>query len=131
MRVFAVTALLAAAIVTTGADAKSPKRDPEAELAKMIGTRTAGPPEHCLPLMRGNSSTTIEGVGIVYQVGSKLYVNRFRGNCPMLTWDRIIVTQTTTGQICRGDIARIVSRTPVIDVGSCIFGDFTPYSRAK
>src|SRR5690242_19327825 len=128
MRLLAATLILA--VVSTAAPAKA-KRDPEAELAKIVGTRVPGKPQSCISSGRGRPSTTIDKLGIVYDAGATLYLNRFLGGCPLLGWDRIIVTQSTTGQLCRGDIVRIVSRTPAIEMGSCSFDNFIPYTRVK
>lgn len=102
----------------------------EAKLAKLVQGRTAGEPQSCIPLERNAQSHTIEKIGMVYEVGATRYVTRFEGGCDQLTPFTAIVTRTPTTQLCAGDIAQLVTTTtPVINVGSCTFGKFTPYTR--
>ena len=123
-------ALLAVLAVTPALAAARPTG--EAKLQKMIEGRTAGQPVDCLPLLGpATSSTSIEGVGEVFGSGRTIYVNRFEGGCPSLTPFTTVVTRSPTGQMCRGDIARIVDLTSRIESGSCSLGKFTPYSKAK
>ncbi len=105
--------------------------DPEAKLAKLLAGRTAGPPVQCIPLRPGDDSTKIDRLAMVYHSGGTLYVNRFAGGCPELRDDTIVVTRTPGTQLCRGDIAELVTRPPSVPAGSCAFGDFTPYRRAR
>ena len=104
----------------------------EAKLQAMIAGRTAGPERSCIPERPDTRSVTIDGVGLVYDVGPTRYVTRFEGGCSQLDWRTIVVTRTPTSQLCRGDIADIVTRdSPPIPISSCVFGPFTPYRRAK
>jgi hypothetical protein len=41
-----------------------------------------------------------------------------------------LVTRTTETRLCRGDIAQVVDVASRTTLGSCSFGDFTPYTRA-
>lgn len=115
----------------SAAPAAARRDDPEAELARMIAGRSAGPPTACISLYPSTNSTTIDTIGIVYSQGRTLYVNRFEGGCSALGIDRIIVTRTPSTRLCRGDIAQVMTRTPAMIVGSCVFGPFTPYAKAK
>ena len=115
-------ALFAAADVPAG----------EAKLARLTAGRTAGTPRDCLSLNPYVRSTTVEQVGVVYDVGTTRYVSRFEGGCPQLRAFTIIVTQTPTTQLCRGDIAQLVGQTPPnLPVGSCTYGAFVPYARDR
>jgi hypothetical protein len=42
-----------------------------------------------------------------------------------------LTKQDCSAQLCRGDIAQIVDPLNRITVGSCVFGDFTPYTRVR
>jgi hypothetical protein len=109
-----------------------PDHDPEAKLAKMLEGRTAGAPTECISRYPSMSSTTIERTGIVYQVGNTLYVSRFERGCPELDSFRVLVIKTPSNQLCRGDVADVVETPPSASwVGSCTFGKFTPYAKAK
>jgi hypothetical protein len=41
----------------------------------------------------------------------------------------LVTHQFGTADLCRGDIAQVVDTLNRIPVGSCVFGDFTPYVR--
>lgn len=125
-----VAPLILAAMLAAPAVA-APRLQGEAKLAKMIEGRSAGAPVSCLPVARSTSSTKIEGVGMVYQRGRTLFVNRFQDGCPSLTAFRGIVTRTPSTQICRGDIARVVDFVNGIEGGSCVLGEFVPYEKAR
>ncbi|WP_404710817.1 hypothetical protein [Sphingomonas sp. MMS24-J13] len=109
-----------------------PGQDPEAELARMLAGRTAGPPAECISRYPTMSSTTIERTGIVYKIGNTLYVSRFEGGCPQLSSFRVLVIKTPSNQLCRGDVADVIETPPAGSwVGSCTFGKFVPYTKAK
>ena len=132
MRISNAFVLTASLIATLAAAPLAARRDdPEVELAKMLAGRTAGPPKTCIPLNRNTSSQTIDGIGIVYDFGRTLYVNRFTQGCSALDSSRILVTRTTTTQLCRGDVAQVMTQTPSMLVGTCIFDNFVPYTKAK
>lgn len=101
------------------------------ELAKALaGYAQSGPAQSCVQLrdLRGNRSA---GDAIVFegQSSATLYVNRPAGGCPSLDYGRALVTRTTTGQLCRGDIADIVDPVSHTNFGGCGLGDFVPYKR--
>lgn len=122
--------VLAAALIALPALAAEPQG--EDKLARLIAGRTAGAPRSCIAQFPNNRSTTIEKVGVVYDVGGTRYVSRFKHGCDQLTQFTIIVTRTPTTQLCEGDIAQIYTNPlPSIQVGSCTFGPFVPYARPK
>ncbi|HEU5482208.1 MAG TPA: hypothetical protein VFU80_03820, partial [Sphingomicrobium sp.] len=41
-----------------------------------------------------------------------------------------LVTRTSTAQLCRGDIGQVVDTMSGSNVGSCVMGDFVPYTMA-
>jgi hypothetical protein len=121
---------IALTLVSAAVAAKPPTG--EERLAKTLAGTTPGKPQSCFSTTLGRAdSQTIEGVGILYKSGRTYWLNRFEGGCPQLDQFSFLVTRTPTGQFCRGDIAQVVSQGTSIPRGSCIFGDFTPYTRAK
>lgn len=81
---------------------------------------------------RRTARSTEVGSTILYRIGSNRIVrNDMNGNCPLGRQDAILVTQTPTGQLCRGDITQLVDRTSRFPVGSCIYGDFVTYRKAQ
>ena len=101
----------------------------EARLQTMLRGAVPGKPTSCLPLIDTSDSQKIEGVGILYGHGRQSYVMRFQDGCPELGPADAIVTSTPSGHLCRGDIAQIVEPTAAIPRGTCVVGDFTPYTR--
>ncbi|WP_293976767.1 hypothetical protein [Sphingomonas sp.] len=118
--------------LVAGAQAASaPRPTGEAKLQAMLKGYTVGATTSCVPLAPSMESTKIEGIGMVYKRGRTLYVNRFDRGCPSLDSFKSIVTRTPSTQLCRGDIARVVDFITGIEGGSCVFGDFTAYQKAK
>jgi hypothetical protein len=126
-----INALLAASLIA--APALAVRKTPEEQLAKLLEGRTAGKPVSCINLGMSSSSSDsmkIPGLAMAYRQGSTWYVNRFQGDCKSLSDDTIVVTRTPSSQLCRGDIADLVSAAARMPVGACIFDDFVPYTKA-
>lgn len=125
--------LAVALLATAAADAEtSTATDSEAKITRLVAGRVAGAPRSCIPQLRDIRSFQIPRIGMVYDVGATRYLMRFEGGCQAMTIDTNTISMTPTEQLCAGDIARIVtSPPPSIDVGSCTFGKFVPYTRAK
>lgn len=101
------------------------------ELAAELSGRVAGEPRTCVSLrdLEGNRSVD-DGAAIIFDGrGDVIYVNRPPAGCPSLRFGRTLVTTTTTGQLCRGEIANVVDLTSNMNFGSCGLGDFVPYRR--
>ncbi len=104
----------------------------QSQLAEELRGRVAGPPVSCVSqhLLRGNRSIG-EGAIIFDSTSNLLYVNRPPAGCPELRHGRALVTRTSTGQLCRGDIASVLDTASGMQFGSCGLGDFTPYRRTR
>lgn len=63
--------------------------------------------------------------------GRTRYVNQTSGGCGDVGNQAILVTRTPSTQLCRGDIATSIDRASRISTGSCSFGDFVPYTKAR
>ena len=102
----------------------------QAEFAEATRGYTAGPATNCVNLrdIRGNRSIG-EGVILFEGLGNALYVNRPAAGCPEVRPGRTLVTRTSSGQLCRGDIATVVDPVSGIEYGGCGLGDFIPYRR--
>ncbi|MDQ8756992.1 hypothetical protein RCO27_12210 [Sphingosinicella sp. LHD-64] len=129
MKTIATLGLALLAVGSAGAEGgqSSPEVDKAAEA---LAGRTAGTPVSCVNLrdLRGNRSIG-DGAILFEGAGNIAYVNRPAGGCPDLGAGRTLVTRTPSGQLCRGDIARVVDLTSGVEYGSCGLGDFVPYSR--
>lgn len=110
------------------APAAAVRPSPQAKLDRMLEGRVAGKPVSCINLRDIRSSEIIDRTAIVYQVGSKLYVNYPRG-AHSLDRDDILVTSTVTGQLCRIDTVRLVDRDARYQRGFVSLGDFIPYAK--
>lgn len=102
----------------------------EADLAKALAGRTAGKPVNCINLRDIRSSVIYPGVGITYEVGRTLYVNRPTG-ANFLGRDDILVTDTHSSQLCSIDIVRLLDRTANFPTGSVGLNKFVPYTKPK
>ena len=111
---------------------------PERSLAKqreyeqLLAGKVAGPPMSCLPSYRSNDMVVIDPHTIAFKDGSRrVYVNNMQGGCGNLGGGYTLVTKTYgTAELCRGDIAQVVDLQSHFTVGSCVFGDFIPYTKA-
>ena len=128
--------LIGAAIVgcTTGA-AEQPIRTAakQRQYDQLLAGKVAGPPVSCLPTFRQDDMVVIDDRTIAFRQGSAhTYVNHMQGGCSNLGGGYALVTRSFGGsQLCRGDIAQVVDLTNRMTVGSCVFGDFIPYSRPR
>jgi hypothetical protein len=109
--------------------ATTPRRDPAAQLAKVLEGRVAGPPVSCINLPQAQGSQVIDHTAIVYDFGSTIYVNYPGGGADSLSSDDILVTKTPSSQLCKMDIVRMVDRSVGFPKGFVSLGPFIPYKR--
>ncbi|MDQ1158402.1 hypothetical protein QE385_002729 [Sphingomonas sp. SORGH_AS 950] len=105
----------------------------KADLDKALRGLTSGSPTQCISQYRTQQVRSY-GPTIVYTVSPNLkYVSQTSGGCDGVggQGNNIFVTRTTTGQLCSGDIAQTVDRASGFFTGSCSFGEFTPYRKAR
>ena len=104
----------------------------QAKLASLTAGKVAGTPVSCLPSSRQNDMITIDENTIAFREGrNRVYVNHLNGGCSNLeSGHYALVTHPLGSQLCRGDIAQVVDLFNHITVGSCVIGDFVPYTMA-
>ena len=104
----------------------------QAKLASLTAGKVAGAPVSCLPSYRQNDMITIDENTIAFREGrNRVYVNHLNGGCSNLeSGHYALVTHPLGSQLCRGDIAQVVDLFNHITVGSCVIGDFVPYTMA-
>lgn len=127
-----VSLILLAALAAASAPlaAKAPRQTEEQRLQKSLEGLVPGKPVSCVTQGPTIQSQTYDGA-IVYRDGSTRYVNRFGGHCDVRANFDILIVKIYGSQLCRGDIARIAESGSPIERGSCVFDDFTPYTKAK
>lgn len=101
-------------------------------LDQALAGLTPGKPENCLPQTRTPSSDSY-GRTILYRYGSNLiYRNDMGPGCERMgSAGDVMIARTPMGRFCRGDIVQLVDRTSGFPTGSCSFGDFVPYRKAR
>ena len=132
MRGFAL--LLVGASLASCAGAPQPGRSAKAEahFQKLLAGKVAGQPLSCLPSYRQTDMVVIDDQTIAFRDGSRrVWVTNLRNSCSNLgSGHYALVTKQFGGSgVCRGDIAEVADLTSGITVGSCVFGDFTPYMK--
>ena len=126
-----IPALIAAAALAATPAAAAEKRDPEAELAKLLEGRVAGEPQKCITLSSVSGSQIIDKTAIVYRIGSTLWVNRPKGGAESLDDDDILVTKTIGSQLCNIDTVELRDSSSRMYAGFVSLGDFIPYKLVK
>ena len=104
----------------------------EARLTQALAGKVAGRPVDCLPTYRSGDLVRVDDNTALFRDGpNRVYRNELHGFCNGLGDDsNTLVTTSHSGRLCRGDIARVVDLPSGMTVGSCVIGDFVPYTRA-
>ncbi|WP_309661101.1 hypothetical protein [Sphingomonas sp.] len=109
---------------------RSPQAD--AHLQSLLAGRTASPPISCLSDYRSNDMVVIDDSTVLFRDGRTVYRNDFQGgSCNHLGSGFFALLTRRTGGIglCRGDIAEVIDTGTGMTVGSCVIGDFVPYTK--
>ena len=103
----------------------------QARLAALTAGKVAGPPSSCLPMWKSNDMIAIDEHNIVFRDNSRrLWINHMDpAGCLNIDGGRnALVTRTTQTSLCRGDIAEVLDTASRMVIGSCVFGDFIPWT---
>ena len=103
----------------------------EAELQKLLAGKVAGHPTSCLPTYTSQNMVVIDDNTLAFRSGSRrVYVNHLRSGCERLgNGFYSLVTRSFGPGMCSGDIAQVAHLPSGVTVGSCVLGDFVPYTR--
>jgi hypothetical protein len=131
--------LLAASAVgacTMGPQSQTMARTPleQEHLEKLVAGKVAGPAISCLPNYRANDMVVVDENTIAFRNGRRqVYINHMQGGgCLNIDHGRnTLVTKTIGSGLCSGDIAQVVDLNAGIPVGSCVFGEFIPFSTPR
>lgn len=119
---------------TTAAPQPARTAKAEQQYQRLLSGKVAGRAQSCLPSYRSNDMVVIDEGTVLFREGSRrVWVNRLEGGCSNLgSGYYALVTRSFGGSgLCRGDIARVMDVSNGITVGSCVIGDFVPYTRAS
>jgi len=120
------------ALALAGAANAAPKEKGEAELAKMLQGRVAGPPTECIRTWTRNDMRTIDGTAYVFGHGDVIYVNRTQHPESIDEDDTLVVRSTATGtQLCRTDQITTFDNRAQFYTGNVFLSEFVPYRRVR
>ena len=124
----------AAALASCTMSAVPPSAQSQREYQQLLYGKVAQRPVSCLPHYLSNDMRVIDDNTIAFRNGnSRVYVAHMQGGCNGLAGghNALVTHQYGNAELCRGDIARVVDTLNGFTVGSCVFGDFTPYVRPR
>jgi len=134
MRVIAL--LLAGGLLASCTTAPEPTHraaDKQQELDKLLAGKVAQKSVACIPHYRADDMRVIDDETIAFRDGARrTYVTHMNGVCSNLEGQSyaLVTKKYGTADTCSGDIAHVVDTANGMTVGSCSFGDFTPYVTA-
>lgn len=131
-----VSFLLVAAAIGSCAPVQPMARTQQAEahLQTLLNGKIPGQPISCLPDYRSNNMVVIDDNTVVFRDGRTTFRNDFQGGtCSRLgSGNYALLTRRYGGiGLCRGDIAEVKDLTNGFTVGSCVMGDFVPYTKPR
>lgn len=125
--------LLTAALGACSTTAQQPRSArAEEHLQQLLAGKTPGPAVNCLPSYRSGDMVVIDDNTIVFKDGRRVWRNDLNGgSCNSLgSGHYALVTHTFGGLgLCRGDIATVADLSTGMTVGSCVIGNFVPYTK--
>jgi hypothetical protein len=130
MPLLLVSCVLASCTTAPQPAMRSP--DKQAELAQLLAGKVAQRPISCLPHYQSSDMRVIDDDTIAFRDGSRrTFVAHMNGGCSNLGSNSyaLVTHQFGTADLCSGEIARVVDTLNGMTVGSCSFGEFTPYTR--
>lgn len=114
----------------TGEVATAPVRDARAEarLAQLLEGKVQGATRSCIARRDAERQEIIDETTIIYRAGGDRVI---RGNiapaCTGLDRHSTMIRQSTSTDICAGEIFEVRDAGTQFPQGSCIYGDFTEY----
>jgi hypothetical protein len=131
-----IALLLMATTLASCMAAPQPTRSAKADsqLQKLLAGKAAGPAVSCLPEYRADNMIVIDDQTIAFrESGRRVWVSNLTHSCSNLgSGNYALVTRRYGGTgLCRGDIGQVADLSTGMTVGSCVFGDFTPYEAIR
>ena len=100
----------------------------QVQVADLAG-RSAGPPQRCTTIVRGEGLRPVDADTVVYGRGKTLFVSELGPRCAGFPLGHVLVVEPIGSQYCRGDRVRSFDATSRVPGPACILGDFVPYRR--
>ena len=128
--IFLLSAAAALVGCSTAVSPPGPSAEAEARFQRLVAGKVAGKPQSCLPHFRADNMVVIDDNRVAFDDGSRVYVNDFRGGtCSNLgSGFYTLVTRSGGSGMCAGDFANVVDISSGMTMGSCVLGDFVPYT---
>lgn len=120
--------LLLAGVTTAGVSQVDRSAPENPKLTKQLAGMMPGKPQDCITPSRSLGSDRYGDVTLIKDRQGTLYLSRFQGGCSANSSDALI-SRRPTERLCRGDIVESRDLVNGITSGSCIYGDFVPYTR--
>jgi hypothetical protein len=135
MRGLSLLLLGAMLAVPSAAAEQQPVRSLKAQqkFDRLVAGMVAKAPVPCMSTFNAYQTTVIDEETVAFRFsGNRLYVAHMPGGCSNLATPpySMVTRQVGSAQLCRGDIATVVDPHNGFTVGSCVFGEFTPYTKA-
>ncbi|MGN6374125.1 MAG: hypothetical protein ACTHMG_01080 [Sphingomonas sp.] len=99
------------------------------EIADTLKDLTPGKPQSCIDQSRIRDVQKYTDTILYVYSRREIYRNTPTPGCSGLRYGDIIVSRTTSDQLCRGDIIHTVAPGGSGPTGSCALGDFVPYRK--
>lgn len=101
----------------------------ERRMSALLDGKTPGDSQPCITTRPNTQSSIIGNRAILYRVGRTVYRNDLDGLCPTLNSDSTLVIQRYgSSQLCSGEILQVRDPHSGVSFGSCVLGEFTPYT---
>jgi hypothetical protein len=135
--------LLAAALAGCSANPTSPPAptapaqsyERDQHLAQWLnGLAPSGPRQDCLASYHQKEMRIIDNSTILFRDSpGHVWVQKTQSACSPLAGPGpyALLTRSTISSLCSGDIAQVVETGSGMIVGSCVIGEFQPYSRPR
>ena len=122
---------VALALTATAASGRSVVEMGEAQLARMIGSRSAGTPVKCINTLtvRPDALQVIDGVGVVFNAGKTIYVARAADPSKLRWTDVDTIDRVHSTELCSSDRIWTHDRHDGRLTGVVALTDFVPYTR--
>lgn len=94
-----------------------------------LAGRTAGTPQHCIPIVRGEALRVSDSDRhtLLYGRGKTIWASSLGPGCGF-SFDDVLITEPLF-RYCRGDLVRSFDHLSRIPGATCVLGDFVPYTR--